>query len=193
MSDQNKFFLKPGNSVQGDSNVRHPAGDILNIKGFYEQNSHVMPENLIECTGVLAHGVEDEWCEYVPASYDGTTPVSLVISRHGGGQSGWGQCYATSWIYVAEQHGFIVVFPTTRMPALDASGPMRLVGDLEPNALCSISMVCHRNHGAFYHRTRRSRVGLKAIWRNDALYGTNNKRGCFGINKDDFISLGGKK
>ncbi|MGI6325948.1 MAG: hypothetical protein ACOX1U_03095 [Saccharofermentanales bacterium] len=73
MSDQNKFFLKPGNSVQGDSNVRHPAGDILNIKGFYEQNSHVMPENLIECTGVLAHGVEDEWCEYVPASYDGTT------------------------------------------------------------------------------------------------------------------------
>ena len=72
MSDQNKFFLKPGNSVQGDS-MSATLPVISLISRFYEQNSHVMPENLIECTGVLAHGVEDEWCEYVPASYDGTT------------------------------------------------------------------------------------------------------------------------
>ncbi len=115
MRSEAPLLIPPGRSIYGDPNVRHPAADILNCIGFYDQNSHVMPDTLREGRGVLADGLEDEWVEYVPTSYDGTKAVPLVISRHGGGQSGWGQCYATSWMHVAEQEGFIVAFPTSSL------------------------------------------------------------------------------
>jgi poly(3-hydroxybutyrate) depolymerase len=108
----NTIHLTPGNPViEGDANHRHPAGDILNVKGFYDQDSHIMPDTLKECTAELAKGFENHWVEYIPTGYDGKKPVPLVISQHGGGQSGWGQCYATSWYLVAEREGFIAVFP----------------------------------------------------------------------------------
>lgn len=108
----NVIHLIPGNPVtEGDANHRHAPGDILNIKGFYDQDSHIMPDTLIECSGELVKGFENHWVEYIPSSYDGSIPVPLVISQHGGGQSGWGQCYATSWYLVAEREGFIAVFP----------------------------------------------------------------------------------
>ncbi|MGI6577447.1 MAG: stalk domain-containing protein [Eubacteriales bacterium] len=108
----NKIKLVPGNPVTvGDANHRHPPGDILNIKGFYDQDSHIMPDTVKECSGELVKGHVNRWVEYVPSCYDGKTPVPLVISQHGGGQSGWGQCYATSWYLVAEREGFIVIFP----------------------------------------------------------------------------------
>ena len=111
LSDKDIRILA-GQSILGNSNSRQAEGDILNIKGFYDQNSHVMPSNLIECKGILSDGIEDSWLEYIPASYNSSNPIPLVISRHGGGQDGWVQCYSTSWIYVAEKEGFIVVFPT---------------------------------------------------------------------------------
>lgn len=103
--------LIPGNSISGDSNSRHAQGDILNVRGFYDQDSHVMPESLIECKKQLLPGTDCIWQEYVPTGYDGKKPVPLVISMHGGGQSGWGQCYATGWHMVAEREGFIAAFP----------------------------------------------------------------------------------
>ena len=110
----NSVRLVPGKSVTGDSNVRHPQGDILNVRGFYDQNSHVMPEPLTEVSKVLVGEEESSWVEYVPPCYDGSQPVPLVISCHGGGQSGWGQAYATGWMNVANREGFIVVFPDAK-------------------------------------------------------------------------------
>ncbi|MBQ4088527.1 MAG: hypothetical protein IJC56_01420 [Clostridia bacterium] len=107
----NGIKLVPGASVQGDSNSRHKQGDILNVRGFYDQDSHVMPESLKEVRKELIEGVECVWQEYVPSGYNGSKKVPLLISMHGGGQSGWGQCYATSWYLVAEREGFIAVFP----------------------------------------------------------------------------------
>ncbi len=110
--EERKLHLIPGNAVtEGDANHRHLPGDILNIKGFYDQDSHIMPDSLKECTKELVKGFENNWVEYVPTSYTGNSPVPLIISQHGGGQSGWGQCYATSWYLVAEREGFIAVFP----------------------------------------------------------------------------------
>ena len=74
-------------------------------------NSLPWPERLVECTGVLADGVEDRWYEYVPASYDGTKPVPLVVGCHGGLMTGWGHAIYTSWTMVADREGFICVFP----------------------------------------------------------------------------------
>ena len=103
--------IKKGKSFTGDANLRYPNEEILNVKGFYDQNSHVMPENVNEYRKVFADKIEDSWLEYIPESYDGSNPVPLVFSRHGGGQSGWGQCYATSWNYIADREGLIVVYP----------------------------------------------------------------------------------
>ncbi len=59
-------------------------------------NSQVYPERLREAAGVLADGVADRWYEYVPAGYDGTKPVPLVVGNHGGLMTGWGHAIYTS-------------------------------------------------------------------------------------------------
>ena len=51
-------------------------------------NSIVYPEHLQEFHGVVADGLEDEWYEYVPESYDPSRPVPLVIGLHGGLMTG---------------------------------------------------------------------------------------------------------
>ena len=74
-------------------------------------NSQVWPERLREYTGELADGLTDRWYEYVPTSYDGSRPVPLVVSNHGGQMSGWAQAVYSSWTLLAEREGFICVFP----------------------------------------------------------------------------------
>ena len=74
-------------------------------------NSQPYPAGLREVTGVLADGLEDRWYEYVPASYDGSKPVPLVVGNHGGLMTGWGHAIYTSWTMVADREGFICVFP----------------------------------------------------------------------------------
>ncbi|NLT73577.1 MAG: hypothetical protein GXX94_05195 [Chloroflexi bacterium] len=48
---------------------------------------------------------------YVPGSYDGTHPVPLVISIHGFAQWPAHQAMLTHWNEVADEEGFIVVYP----------------------------------------------------------------------------------
>lgn len=75
-------------------------------------NSQPYPDGLRECHGILLEdGLEDEWYEYVPDTYDASQKTPLVISLHGGMMTGWGQAIYTSWTYVAKRDGFIVVFP----------------------------------------------------------------------------------
>ena len=74
-------------------------------------NSQPYPTGLREVTGVLADGLEDRWYEYIPASYDGSKPVPLVVGNHGGLMTGWGHAIYTSWTMVADREGFICVFP----------------------------------------------------------------------------------
>ena len=75
-------------------------------------NSIPYPKKLTEHTEVLHNGQPDTWYEYIPESYDGKKPVPLVVSFHGGMMTGWAQCIYTSWSYIAEREGFIVIFPT---------------------------------------------------------------------------------
>ena len=66
-------------------------------------NSQVYPAGLQECTGVLADGLTDRWYEYVPAGYDGSKKVPLVVSNHGGLMNGWAQAVYSSWTLLAER------------------------------------------------------------------------------------------
>lgn len=98
-NDANRDYLPE--AIKGSDMVVNENGN----------NSQPYPERLQECTGVLADGKLDRWYEYVPASYDGSKKVPLVVGNHGGLMTGWGHAIYTSWTMVADREGFICVFP----------------------------------------------------------------------------------
>lgn len=72
------------------------------------------PQGVADCRAEI-DGAVRSWKEYVPASYDGSKPVPLVLTLHGG-RSGEGQNnhkaeLSTAWALMAEREGFIVVYP----------------------------------------------------------------------------------
>lgn len=98
-NDANREYLPE--AIKGSDMVVNENGN----------NSQPYPQRLVECTGVLVDGVEDRWYEYVPASYDGSKKVPLIVGNHGGLMTGWGHAIYTSWTMVADREGFICVFP----------------------------------------------------------------------------------
>ncbi len=109
----NKWILLPGTPDDDNRDYlpeRIKGSDIVvNENG---NNSQPYPEKLTEYhEDLLQDGQPGCWYEYIPDSYDGSKPVPLVLSMHGGLMTGWGQCIYTSWSLMAEQHGFIAVFP----------------------------------------------------------------------------------
>lgn len=131
-----EILIKSGESFSGDANLRYAQGQILNVKGFYDQNSHVITDGeLKKYEKVFADDREDSWYEYVPASYHKAKPAPLVFSRHGGGQSGWGQCYATCWNYIADREGFIVVYPDMVFDLIPGDQPEKFGEKIEHEIL----------------------------------------------------------
>jgi polyhydroxybutyrate depolymerase len=63
-------------------------------------------------TGWMEYGEYNRTYEYyIPSSYDGSQAVPLLFSFHGLGSSGTGQISLTNFTALAEQEGFIAVFP----------------------------------------------------------------------------------
>lgn len=63
---------------------------------------------------IVSSGETREYLLHVPASYDGRSPVPLVISLHGASMWPAAQRDTSQWNRVADQHGFIVVYPSAR-------------------------------------------------------------------------------
>ena len=61
---------------------------------------------------VVASHLEREYLLYVPSSYDSATPTPLVISMHGAGSYPTQQMHMSGWNRLADEHGFIVVYPS---------------------------------------------------------------------------------
>jgi polyhydroxybutyrate depolymerase len=61
---------------------------------------------------IVSSGERREYLLYVPKSYDSTRPTPLVISMHGG--AGWPamQRDISEWNRLADENGFIVVYPS---------------------------------------------------------------------------------
>ena len=114
----NEYFkLRPGTPDDDNRDYLPPKlyhSDIVVNEGG--NNSQPYPERLREFNEELVPGVPGNWFEYVPSTYDGSEKVPLVVSLHGGMMNGWAQCVYTSWSYVAEREGFIVVYPTGTTP-----------------------------------------------------------------------------
>src|SRR5436309_400897 len=60
----------------------------------------------------MSSGRKREYVLYVPRSYDRAKPTPLVISLHGAGMWGAAQKETSQWNRVADEHGFIVVYPS---------------------------------------------------------------------------------
>ncbi|MEL6406745.1 MAG: PHB depolymerase family esterase [Chloroflexota bacterium] len=56
---------------------------------------------------------------YVPTTYDATTPTPVILSLHGRGANSFGQAFTTQFNQLAEQYGFIVVYPQAYDPYYD--------------------------------------------------------------------------
>ncbi len=70
------------------------------------------PNRTTATDGVLvSSGVKREYLVYVPATYNGTTPVPLVISMHPAMSWPAAQMNFSHWNDVADEHGFIVAYP----------------------------------------------------------------------------------
>lgn len=61
---------------------------------------------------IVSSGQNREYLLYVPSSYDRTKPTPLVISMHAGLQWPASQLETSQWNKVADEHGFIVVYPS---------------------------------------------------------------------------------
>jgi polyhydroxybutyrate depolymerase len=61
---------------------------------------------------ITSSGRTREYLLYVPKSYDPARPTSLVISMHGAGMWPAAQKDVSRWNAVADEHGFIVVYPS---------------------------------------------------------------------------------
>lgn len=108
-----KIFILPG--MPDDDNREYLPEAIKGSELVVNENgnnSQVYPERLAEFIDKVVDDIEDTWYEYVPASYDGSRKVPLVVSMHGGLMTGWGQAIYTSWTLVADREGFIVLFPS---------------------------------------------------------------------------------
>jgi polyhydroxybutyrate depolymerase len=68
---------------------------------------------------IVSSGQKRKYLLYVPKSYDRTRPTPLVISMHGAG--GWPvqQMDLSQWNRVADENGFIVVYPS----GIEGAGP----------------------------------------------------------------------
>ena len=61
---------------------------------------------------ITSSGERREYNLYISPSYDRKKPAPLVISLHGAGMWGASHEATSGWDRVADQHGFIVVYPT---------------------------------------------------------------------------------
>jgi polyhydroxybutyrate depolymerase len=68
---------------------------------------------------MVSSGERREYLLYVPGTYDRTRPAPLVISMHGAGLWPAAQMAMSHWNDAADQHGFIVVYPS----GVDGRGP----------------------------------------------------------------------
>ena len=61
---------------------------------------------------IISSGQKREYLLYVPRSYDRTKPTPLVISMHAAALWPATQMETSQWNKVADEHGFIVVYPS---------------------------------------------------------------------------------
>src|SRR5262249_16037730 len=86
---------------------------------------------------IPSSGQTREYLLYVPGSYDPTRPTPLVISMHGAGMWPASQRDVSQWNTVADEHGFIVVYPS----GIRGAGPRIWRMGSEPGGRADVSFI----------------------------------------------------
>ena len=60
---------------------------------------------------IMVDGLLRTYERHIPPGYDGTTPLPVVFDFHGLGGTGAGWKGSTAWAQLADQHGFIAIWP----------------------------------------------------------------------------------
>lgn len=92
------------------SSMRQPGLETMN---FYSVHRLPPREGLMERRGEIVKGMVNVWYEYIPASYNGSVEVPLVVQLHGGGQDGRRWVGHTLWHKLADTRNFIVIYPNS--------------------------------------------------------------------------------
>jgi len=92
--------------------VKIPAGPLMG-------DDPVAPQSKLVQKRAVFNGVERTWFEYIPASYKGDKNVPLVVVGHGGSGAGDRMFKEAAWAQVADQAGFIVIYPNGSLPSHD--------------------------------------------------------------------------
>jgi polyhydroxybutyrate depolymerase len=87
-----------------------PAALILLLLGLYLKEIYTPPSGEINGK-IVTGGEERRYILHVPASYDGTAAVPLVISMHGFAEWPAHQMQISRWNALADREGFLVVYP----------------------------------------------------------------------------------
>jgi len=89
----------------------------LNTIRDFEHMAKLPPAaGLKKASAKFGSGHENTWYEYVPGSYKGDRKVPLIVQIHGGGNDGRRWADYTIWHLLAEEHGFIVIYPNSQTP-----------------------------------------------------------------------------
>ncbi len=83
---------------------------------------------------IVSSGQKREYLLYVPRSYDRTKPTPLVISMHAAALWPAAQMETSQWNKVADEHGFIVVYPSGTTLRGGGTGVLPKVWLLRPEA-----------------------------------------------------------
>ncbi|HVT40197.1 MAG TPA: PHB depolymerase family esterase [Gemmatimonadaceae bacterium] len=81
---------------------------------------------------IVSAGDKREYLLYIPRSYDRAKPTPLVISLHGAALWPAAQRETSHWNNVADEHGFIVVYPAGMTPLGGGTGVLPKVWLLRP-------------------------------------------------------------
>jgi polyhydroxybutyrate depolymerase len=99
---------------------------------------------------LISGGEKRKFLLYVPKSYDPAVPTPLVISIHGFAEWPAHQAKISHWNAVAEEHGFIVVYPSgTGFPKRWRSGSgvdtdVQFISDLIDHLITNYNIDEHR-------------------------------------------------
>jgi polyhydroxybutyrate depolymerase len=84
---------------------------------------------------IVSSGVTRRYLLYVPKTYDRSRPAPLVISLHAGAVWPAVEMHISRWNELAEQHGFLVVYPEGSGASFGGLGPGPQVWPMGPRTL----------------------------------------------------------
>ncbi len=86
---------------------------------------------------IVSSRTEREYLLHVPERYDRSRPTSLVITMHGGSMWPAAQAKLDGWRRVADEHGFIVVYPS----AMSGRGPRAWAAGVGPRQAREVRFI----------------------------------------------------